>query len=75
MTGRLTGYICVCCGFIIIELTPVSPWCPLCAMVGCTRGRMEPVADASEVKFLAVTLHLAEQPEPVEIAAHLPATD
>ncbi len=78
MPGQLTGYICTCCGFIIIELKPVSPWCPLCAMWGRTAGRMEAVADAGAVKFLAVVLHVGETTEPAPIATllpELPATD
>ncbi len=76
MSAQLTGYICVCCGFTIIELKPVSPLCPVCVEWGCIEGRLVEVANAAEVKYLAVTLHLSGRPEFTDVAfERRPATD
>ena len=61
MPAQLTGYVCSFCGFIIIELKPVSPRCPVCTTWDFAGGRLEKVIDVGEVKFLAVKLHLREQ--------------
>lgn len=75
MSGRLTGYICTWCGFIIIELKPVSPICPDCAMYNWYRGKMVEVNDVGEVKFMTVMIHLTEIAGPIQYREPRPATD
>lgn len=71
MAGKLSGYVCTCCGLIIVEVAPVSPWCPICAMYGCSEGTLVMVEDAGDVKAAVVWIHLDFHP-PAPAPATLP---